>query len=177
MGQASFSVVGQHDQVVQVEQALELLEMRRQDLGDGCAFEIDPRNLLAPPDHAQLHRSGQRCVHVQVIADLGLAQQPRHRTPRLVVTDYAQKPGPSAQRGDVAGHVGGATEALFGRCNSHDRHRRLGRNAFDLAEPVAIQHHVSDDQHVNTAQAGEIDRRAAFQIEGRFLSCRHRHRG
>ena len=28
----------------------------------------------------------------------------------------------------------------------HDRHRRFGRDAVDVAEPVAVEHHVADDE-------------------------------
>ena len=52
-----------------------------------------------------------------------------------------------AQGRDVAGHVGRAAEAVFTARHAHHRHRRLGRDAFHFAEPVAVQHHIANHEH------------------------------
>ena len=66
----------------------------------------------------------------------------------LVVADRGQQARLRAERLDVPGDVGGAAEPLLllARVDAHDRHRRLGRDAVDRAEPVAVEHRVADDE-------------------------------
>jgi hypothetical protein len=73
---------------------------------------------------------------------------------RLVGADHAQQAAVRAQRGRVARHVGGAAEALFALFDAHDRHRRFRRNAADVAEPVAVEHDVADDEDAHVVARG-----------------------
>jgi hypothetical protein len=104
-------------------------------------------------DHAHLHGGGERSIGVQMRADRACADQPLDRAAGVVVAEHGQQPGLRADIGDVARHVGRAAEALVGPVHLDHRHRRLGRDALDLAEPVAVEHRVADDEH---AAAGEV---------------------
>lgn len=65
----------------------------------------------------------------------------------FVATDDAQQPGLAAERHGIARDVGRTAEPLLLTLHVHDRHRRLRRNAVDVAEPVTVEHHVADDEH------------------------------
>ena len=64
-----------------------------------------------------------------------------------------QQRGLRAQRCGVARDVGRAAGSLLGARDLDDRHRRFGRDALDLAEPVAVEHHVADDEHARARDA------------------------
>ena len=51
-----------------------------------------------------------------------------------------------AKRRTVARHVGGTAGTFLDAAHAHDGHRRLGRDAGHFAEPVAVEHHVADDE-------------------------------
>src|SRR6185312_7849554 len=44
----------------------------------------------------------------------------------------------------------------------HDRHRRFRRNALNVAEPVAVEHDVADDQHRGVRDTRAPRRKAAL---------------
>jgi hypothetical protein len=71
----------------------------------------------------------------------------REAVTRLVLANHGKQRHLRAQRGDVACDVGGPARTLLGAPDVHHRHRRLGRNARHFAKPVAIQHHVADDEN------------------------------
>ena len=78
-------------------------------------------------------------------------KQPLEHMSRLVVADDADQCHLRPQRRGVAGDVGGSAGTLFAARDLDDRDRRLGRNAIDVAEPVAIEHRVADDQNARAA--------------------------
>ena len=71
-----------------------------------------------------------------------------------------------AERLDVPGDVGRAAEPLLllARVDAHDRHRRLGRDALDGAEPVAVEHRVADDEDARGLAAARGWERQASQV-------------
>ena len=75
MLEASLAVIGEHDDVGLVHEALELVELRREDLVARHLFEVDPQELLLVADDAQLHRGRERGVAVQRRADLVLRER------------------------------------------------------------------------------------------------------
>ena len=89
-------------------------------------------------------------------------QELAQRRPGLVAPDHRKQAHLRAERGGVARDVGRAAGALLDAVDLHDRHRRLGRDAADLAEPVAVEHHVADDQHARLASGSA--RSAAFMV-------------
>ena len=100
---------------------------------------------------------GSEASRCSDVCTLSPPKQPLERMPRLVVADDAEQRHPRAQRRGVARDVGGAAGTLLAARDLDDRHRRLGRNALDVAEPVAIEHHVADDQHARaTDRIAEI---------------------
>ena len=112
-------------------------------------------------------------------------EQALERRAGLVVADHRQQRRLRAQRRRVARDVGGAAGALLGARDLDHRHRRLGRDALDVAEPVAVEHHVADDQHARARDARRATRRSAVSARfmraapsgGRSRSTRARRRG
>ena len=68
-------------------------------------------------------------------------------------TDSSATLAPSAAtlRATLAAPPRRSSDAL----DLHHRHRRLGRDAADLAEPVAVQHDVADHQHAGGGGVGD----------------------
>ena len=63
--------------------------------------------------------------------------------------------GLSLERRDVARDVRRAARAFLASLHVHHRHRRLGRDAAHVAEPVAVEHHVARDQHARAREVGQ----------------------
>jgi len=68
------------------------------------------------------------------------------------MADHAQQARTRTERSGVARNVGGAAEPVLLTLHMHDRHGRLGRDAIDVAEPVAIEHDVADHQNAGVGQ-------------------------
>ena len=152
MREPALAVVGQHQHVAVGEQRLEIGQLVRQHFVAGQGLEIDAQQLLLPADHAQLDRGGNARILVQAGDDmLGFDQLAQARA-GLVVADHRQQRRPRAQRRRIARDVGRAAGTLLGALDLDHRHRRLGRDAAHLAEPVAIEHHVADHQQPRLGQ-------------------------
>ena len=78
---------------------------------------------------------------------------------RLVVADDADQGHLRAERRGVARDIGRTARPLLAARDLDHRHRRFRRDALNVAEPVAIEHHVADDQRARTrngvAKVGE----------------------
>ena len=149
MRHAALAIVGQHDHIALRQGGAILVEFRGQHLARRSALEIHAQQLLLPADHAQLLGRADRAVAMQPGVDAILLQQPLELAAGIVVADDGEQRSPGAQRGAVVRDVGGAAEAelLLFLVHQNHRDRRLGRDPLDFAEPVAVQHHVPDDQH------------------------------
>ena len=80
-------------------------------------------------------------------------EQPLERRAGLVGAGHRQERELRAQRRGVARDVGRPAGALFAARDLDDGHRRLRRDALDVAEPVAVEHDVADDEHARTRRA------------------------
>ena len=144
--------------------------MRRQRL------EVDAQQLLLPPDHPQLDRRRQPRIAVKRRAHMLLAEQALERASRLVIANDADQRCLGTQRGDVARNIRRPARTLFAARNSNHRYRRLGRNALDIAKPVAVEHHVADNEHPRGrdrgTEVGEPPDRHQAAIIGKAESIR-----
>ena len=75
----------------------------------------------------------------------------RSVAPGFVAADDRKQAHVGAQRGRVARDVRRPAGAFFDTVYLHDRHRRLGGNAGDFAEPVAVEHDIADDEYTRCA--------------------------
>ena len=158
MRQASLAVVGQ-DHDIGVRQALlEFVELRLQRFVARRILEVDAQQLLLTADHAKLHGRRERRIALQARRDAVRGEQALHAAAGLVVADDGQQRDLRADRGGIACDVRGATQTLFGPLDLHDRHRSFRRDAVHFAEPVAVEHDVTDHQYPRRAQARELGR-------------------
>ena len=104
---------------------------------------------------------GIAASRVQAGANAGRVEQPRQAPAGLVVADHRQQRAPRRRAPRVARDVGGAAGTLLAALDLHHRHRRLRRDARDVAEPVAVEHHVADHQHARPRGVGNAQRRRA----------------
>ena len=74
--------------------------------------------------------------------------EPRDLPPRLILADHRKEAHLCTERLAVARHVARAAQAqlFLLLLDEHHRYRRLGRDARDVAVPVAVEHDVADDQ-------------------------------
>ena len=149
MGQAALAIIGEDHDIAVGNATLEIGELGIEDFVRGRRLEVDPQQLLLATDDAQLHDGIDLGVNMQAGIDLPLFEQLAQRTAGLVITDNRQQGGHSAQRGGIAGNVGGATEALFHTLDLDHRHRGFRRNSTDITKPVAVEHDIADDQQTN----------------------------
>ena len=121
----------------------------------GLFLEVDAQQLLRAADDAQLDDRRQPRVALEQGLDAALAEQGFEPVSVLVVADGGDQARVGAERLDVPGHVGGAAEPLLllARMDANDGHRRLGRDAVDGAEPVAVEHGVADDEDAGGGEA------------------------
>ena len=137
------------------------VQVLSQHLALRLAFEVDARHLLLAGHQSQLYGGGQLRIGLQVGADAAGGDQGSQRKPGLVGADHADQPGLRAQVGHVARHVGRTAGAFLGAQHLDHRHRRLGRDAVGVAEPVAVEHHVADNED---AGGGEDRARGQFGL-------------
>ena len=106
-------------------------------------------------DDAGFHagRARRACEQARA-ANVLLAQQRAQFVAGLVLAGIAEQLRRRAERVDVACHVRRAAGHRALALEFHDRHRRFGRDAPDVAPHVTVQHHVADDEHARTGTAG-----------------------
>ena len=110
--------------------------------------------MLLAPNHPQLHGGLQIGVACEVGRDPGCGHQRFEASAGVIVAHHAEQAYLSAQRGDVVRHIGSTPAAFFFARDAHHRHRRFRRDTVNRTEPVAVQHHVADDQHAGGRDAG-----------------------
>ena len=142
----ALAVVGEDEEVRVGEQAFEVGQLGRQHLVRGRGLEIDAQQLLLARDDAHLDGRGQRRVAVKRRLHAVGREQALERGAGLVGAGDRQQRGPRAQRRRVARDVGRSAGALLGALDPDDGHGRLRRDPLDVAEPVAVEHHVARDQ-------------------------------
>ena len=133
---------------------------------------VDTDDLLGPGDDAGLGRGG--------------AAGHRHDVPviqasdRELLTDGGAIPIVShhpdqmtggAERRHVGRDVGGATQLGLAVPDGHDRHRRLGRDPFGVADEIAVDHDVAD--HHDPARLHLLDQ-LHHPVAGERRSAGHR---
>ena len=103
---------------------------------------------------SQLWHRGAGCASTPSLLEQPLElSRPARRRPR---PRAARVRAPSAAA--VARDVGGAARPLLAARDQHHRHRRLGRDALDVAEPVAVEHHVARPPAPGACEASDRDR-------------------
>jgi hypothetical protein len=143
----ALAVVGKEHRVVFWRELREGFVLHGQRLMVGLVLEVHSQQLLVPADDAQLDGGLEARIAFQVRRDAGFPQQHFQAVAGLVVADHAEETRLRAQRCDVVRDVGSGADALFFARDPDDRDRRFGRDAFDRAVPVAVEHRVADDQH------------------------------
>ena len=88
-----------------------------------------------------------------VHAHAGGAEQLADAGARRVVAGPARDVGVHAEPGEVERDVARATDRRGLAAEAHDRYRRFGRDARDLADEVAVEHQVTDDEHAHAGEA------------------------
>jgi len=99
-------------------------------------------------------------------------QARNHAPPLAIGAHQASQLGPAAERGDVVGGVAGAA-GNHGRCViPEDEHRRLARNARDLAEDELVGDDVADDQHKAARKAVDDGKQTLleFGLTGQWMN-------
>ncbi len=169
MREPALAVVGEDDHVATLQQRLEVVQLVGEHFAAGRVLEIDAHQLLLAGDHPQLDRGGHRVVPVQHrVHALGRSER-CDTLARFVAAHHRQQRHARTQRGRVAGHIRRAARTFLGARNAHDRHRRLGRDAIDVAEPIAIEHHVADDENAGGVEfrQGHVHEFGGGSIDGR----------
>src|SRR5436309_2028088 len=110
-------------------------------------LEVDAQQLLLATDDTELDGRRQHRVTMERGAHVVLAKKTLQRASLLVVPDDADQRHLRAKRSRVTRDIGRTTGAFLTARDFDDRYRRLRRDSLDLAEPVAIEHDVADDQH------------------------------
>ena len=151
--EAALAVIGQDHDVDRLHQRLVLGHLRLQQRVGRRHLEIATEQLLLTADHAQLDDRRERRVGLENGADTGRRKQPRKAAAGLVVADNRKQRRAGAKTRRIARNVRGATGTLFGPRHVDDRHRRFRRDPLDVAEPVAIEHHVADDEDARLGDA------------------------
>ena len=132
--------------------SLEFAQLARQHLVARRGLEIHPQQLLlAAGDDSQLDGGLHAAVMMQPGTNAFALEQGFEPGAGLVRAHDGQQRHLGTQRRRIARDVGRAARALLFVIDLDDRHRRFGRNALDLADPVAVEHGVADDQHARAS--------------------------
>jgi len=150
------AVVGENHDIAIGQARLEIRQLCLQHFMIRRVLEIDAQQLLLAADHSKFDGGTELGILVQAALDAGVVHQACQALPRLVGTDHRQQRDARTQRRAVARDVRGAARTLFKALDLDHRHRRFRRYARDLAEPVAVQHHVSDHQDAGGRGIGHL---------------------
>ena len=146
-GQHAFAVVRKNHGVVIGQQFAVAAQHVFQAACAGALLEIQTDQLLLAGKHAQLQGGFKAGAALEMRRHTVVAHQAFQRIGGIVFAANRQQRGLTAERGNIAGNVGGAAGTVFGFGDSRHRHRRFGRNARHVAKPVAVEHHVAHHQH------------------------------
>mmetsp|Transcript_10440 Transcript_10440/g.42574 ORF Transcript_10440/g.42574 Transcript_10440/m.42574 type:complete len:200 (+) Transcript_10440:956-1555(+) len=139
---------------------LEGVQHLAQHLVIGLVLEVDPDELLGTSDHAQFDDGVQLLVVAQHGGDVMLVQQLAQLLGGLVLADHGQQRGLCAEGAHIQRDIGGTAQPQLLTLNPHDRHRGFRRDAIHGTVPVAVQHHIADDEN---ASCGEL-RLARYRV-------------
>jgi hypothetical protein len=81
------------------------------------------------------------------------AKQPSQTLAGIILAGEPDEHRPPAQRGDIASHVAGAARHFPDIAQADHRHRRLRRNALDIAMLEPVQNDIA---YAQNSQLGEI---------------------
>jgi hypothetical protein len=123
-------------------------------------------------DEAALDRGDALRRVNQMRLDIGrFAEAAADRGRGFVGADHAEEVAMGVQRGNVAGHVTGATDRLFDLVEINDGRGRLRRYPADATVAEAIQHQIADDED---APGGELRQNGFERCPGiRMVSFLH----
>ena len=104
--------------------------------------------MLPACDDARLQRcrAFPRHDHASRV-DAGAAQRPQQPTSRFIVANQADQADIGAQRGKIHRGIRGAAGAIRFALPPEHLHRRLWRNALDIAPYVVVAHDVANDEN------------------------------
>src|SRR3989344_3883128 len=85
---------------------------------------------------------------MQLATDARLAEQPLEPVGLAVIAADGKQRASGAERPHVLRQVGRAAGQLLRLLHRHHGYRRLGRDAFDVAVPVTIQHDIPHYQYL-----------------------------
>lgn len=84
-----------------------------------------------------------------------------------IVTHQGRQGCAGAQRGDVQCDVARPADAQLVALHLDHRHGGLGRDARGGAMPVAVEHDVAGDEHMSSAEIGQVEEHGGVSC-GRF---------
>ena len=148
MREAALAVVGENEGVGLFEMPVEEVKVVKERFGVGVGFEVAAKHLLLPRDDAEFFRGGERRIELQGRFDPFLLEERFNAASRGVLTHDGEKRDAGSDVRDVERDVRRAAETFFGADDPHDGHRRFGRNALGVAEPIAVEHGVARDEDV-----------------------------
>ena len=156
--------------VIREDQHIDAVEAVGDDIDDASAGDVvhralglpvGPQQLLAARHIARLDGGPPPALDQQVGLDRALLADHGDQVPAdLVVAHRGDETNLGPQRDQVARHIARpAQHGLVGADADH-RHRRLGRDALDLAVDEAVEHQIADHHDVGAGQGldggGEI---------------------
>ena len=110
-------------------------------------LEVNPEELLVAAQNSEL-RDRRAALHRDEAAlDALLLEEGLQLVALRVLAGEPDEHGLRPERGDVERDVRRTARARLPVINPHDRNRRLRRDAEGRAREIAVEHHVSDDNH------------------------------
>ena len=117
--------------------------------GHGAGIlEVEAQHLLMSADDTDLGRRRPGCVNQARIVNAACGKLIQQRPAMGIVADKARHTNIRPKERNVVRDVRRAAECLARAGHMRDRHRRLGRDARDLAGIVFIEHHIADDEDI-----------------------------
>ena len=132
------------------------------DVGTDRLLEIDPQHLLAAADDTHFENRRPVSEPDEFASDVRSGQLLPQRRRRIVVTDDAYEGHVEPQRREIQRHVRGTTRSILARLDVDDRHRRLLRHATGFPIPIAIEHHVPNDENGSVAKRRDLQLHASL---------------
>ena len=167
----AFVIVRKHDGVETLAELLRDVVLQARDVDDirrRRLLEVEAQHLLVAADDAQLRR--RRAVRMDEPAEVDAPRREflLEALAVVVLADIARNRRAAAEPREVVRDVRRAAERLLLRRDVRDGHRRLGRDAVDLAVVVLVEHDVADDEDVALRRALR-DERTEFLFVHKIL--------
>src|SRR5690606_23650719 len=125
--------------------------------------------LLVAREHAELVHGRHVLGANETAAYVARLERGLKGAPALVGADDARERRGRIERGQVQRHVRRTAGTLLGRDGSDDRHRRLGRDAAGVAEPVLVEHRVPRDEDAHLREIRDGYRHALSRAKSRAV--------